>query len=128
MRRMIPVIAGGVLAGVLVNAGAQTAQEVTIEATRPVTTTEHTMPGQVPVVRASLSYTVSANGLDLATSAGTKEFERRVSEAAAAVCKELARQFPKSLTSEAECARTAKAQGMPKVRELEAAAAKSAQK
>jgi len=128
MRRMIPMIAGGVLASALVNSEAQTAQEVTIEASRPVTTAEHTLPGQVPVVHASLSYTVSAAGLDLTTPAGAKEFEKRVSDAASAVCKELARQFPASLTSEAECARTAKAQGMPKVRELEAAAAKSAQK
>jgi len=128
MKRIIPVMVGVIFASTLANTEAQTDQEVTIQASRAVTTAEHTMPGQIPVVHASLSYTVSAAGLDLATPAGVKEFEKRVTDAAAAICKELTRQFPLSRTSEAECARTAKADGMPKVRELEAAAAKSAKK
>ena len=128
MKRIIPVIVGGVLVCALTNTEAQTEPEVTIQGSRAVTTAEHTMPGQIPVVQASLSYTVSAAGLDLATPAGAKEFEKRVSDTAAAICSELTRQFPLSRTSEAECTRTAKANGMPKVRELEAAAAKSAKK
>ena len=76
----------------------------------------------LPVIDVSLRYAVSVKDLDLASSAGAAELQRRVSDAAEAACKEIARQYPAATPSDAECVKTAAARAMVRARELLVAA------
>ena len=98
--------------------------EVTVQASRVVSKMVGKTASGVPIVDISLSYGVSAKGLDLASNAGATELRRRVADAAKAACKELGRQYPDSLPNDADCAKAATDKAMVKVNEMLAAAAK----
>jgi len=112
------LVVGGALAQ---TATPEAMPTVTVESSRQVNTTIER--GRVPVVRVSLSYTVTAQGVDLTSKAGAQEFEKRVSDAAMAACKELGTKYPGSTPDDAQCAKAATADAMAKVHVLEAAAA-----
>lgn len=101
---------------------ADTPTEVVVTSSRVITTETGQMPGGTPIVAASLSYTVSAKGLDLASPDGKAKFEKAVTKAAWKACEALHRQFPGSIPPLHECVHQAKDDAMPKVRELEAQA------
>jgi UrcA family protein len=85
-------------------------------------TTQMPQGGVLPAVKVSLSYTVSAEGLDLTSPVGKAQLEKAVSDAAQKVCSELKHQHPLSTTAEQECVRQAKADALAKAHKLEAAA------
>jgi len=101
---------------------AQTPPEVVVTAARPVTEVGK-MPGGTPIVAVSLSYTVSAKGLDLSSQDGKAKFEKAVADAAQKACESLHNQFPETNPSPHDCMEQARDKAMPKVRELEAKAA-----
>jgi UrcA family protein len=78
------------------------------------------------ITQVTLSYTVSAKGLDLTSQDGKAKFEKAVSDAAYRVCQELTRQFPDGRSQQEKCEKQAKSDAMPKVHELEANAGKGA--
>ncbi len=124
--RSILVTTTGVLASAIFAASAiaQTLPEVTVQSSRTVATTiGHTDIG-IPIQNVSLSYGVSAKGLDLTTASGRQAFEKRVSDAAMDACKHLAREYPDSTTSDTECAKTATSKAMAQVHAIEDAATK----
>lgn len=126
MSRKLIKVAVGLLAGISVNAViAQDMGEVSVQASRAVKKVIGTTSSGIPIEDISLSYGVSTNGLDLASSAGAAEMQKRVAEAAKAACKELGRQYPNSTTSDADCIKGAIDKATPKVNELIAAAKKS---
>jgi len=127
MSKRLIKVAVGLLAGVAVNAVviAQEMGEVTVQASRVVKKTIGRTSSGVPIEDISLSYGVSTAGLDLASSAGAAELQKRVANAAKAACKELSRQYPESTPSDADCAKNATDKAMVKVNELIAAAKKS---
>jgi UrcA family protein len=118
--------AAALIAGVAV---AQGVPEVKVQATRVISsaisakTVGRTSSG-VPIKDITLSYGVSAEGLDLATNTGAVAFEQRVKDAAEQACKEIGRQYPDATPSDAECAKTAADKAMGPVHELIAAAEK----
>ena len=116
------VMAGGTLAQ-STTATAST-PEVTVQAARATRTTIGRTSSGIPIQDVSLSFGVSAEGLDLTTASGRQELERRVSNAAMEACTRLGRQFPHSTPSDSECARSATNNAMAQVQQLEAAAAK----
>jgi UrcA family protein len=129
--RQMRLIAATVLTSCAFIGGAlaQTSPEVVVTGSRTTEETTQKPPGGVlPISKVSLSYTVSAQGLDLTSPDGKAKLEKSVSDAAAKVCSDLKRQYPLSKTSEQECVRQAKADAMLKARELEAAAGKGAVK
>lgn len=92
-----PVLAAAVLAGVLAPAGpvfARTAQPtlrgVTVTAPRLI---GHEANG-TPIERVSMSATVSVTDLDLKTSQGVGELNKRVRDVAASLCKRLEADYP----------------------------------
>jgi UrcA family protein len=103
---------------------AQDTGDVIVQASRVNKHTVGTTSSGIPIVDLSLSYGVSAKDLDLASHAGAMELQKRVADAAMAACKELGRQYPDSLPSTDDCAKTATAKAMVRVNELLAAAAK----
>ena len=78
----------------------------------------------IPIVDVSLSYGVSAKGIDLKSHAGVMELQKRVNDAAMQACKELDRQYPDTASSATDCAKNAAAPALAKVNDLAAAAAK----
>ena len=103
---------------------AQDMGEVTVQASRVVTKTVGRTASGIPIVDVSLSYGVSTQGLDLSSRAGALELQKRVSDAALAACKELARQYPDSTPGNNDCAKAATAKAMVQVNALLAASAK----
>ncbi len=77
---------------------------------------------RAPVNEVTLSYAISAAGLDLTTDAGKADLEKRVRDAAEDVCKEIGRQYPDSTPDDAACAKAAASKAMVRVRKLVAAA------
>jgi UrcA family protein len=126
MSKTLIKIAVGLLAGVSVSAVviAQDTGEVVVQAQRVVKNTIGRTASGVPIQDISLSYGVSTKGLDLSSSAGAAELQKRVTTAAEAACKELARQYPTSKTTDAECVKGATDKAMVKVNEMIAAAKK----
>jgi len=123
MRKMI--ITAGVLAtSIAGGALAQTTPEVTVTSTRAVEKSVGKTASGIPIVDVSLSYGVSPAGLELTTSSGRAEFEKRVSDAAMEACKELSKRYPISASSDAQCAKAATDKAMTQVRQLEDAATK----
>jgi len=126
--RLVVVCAAASLIGSA--ALAQGLPEVKVVATRVVSSTisaktaGRTASG-IPIKDISLSYSVSSEGLDLATSSGALAFEQRVKGAAEQACKEIGYQHPEATPGDAECARVAADQALAKVHELVAAAVKS---
>jgi UrcA family protein len=127
MRNILVCAVAVALAATLIGAAAvaQQAADVTVQGTRIPNkkTVGHKMTG-IPIEEISLSYAVSAAGLDLTSHAGAMAFEKRVQDAAMTVCKELGKQYPDSTPNDADCAKAATDKAMVKVRELESAAAK----
>lgn len=108
---------------------AQSMQDVTVVGTRALTTKEvDRTPTGVSIMSISLSYAVGVSDLDLASSAGAAELEKRVNSAAMAACKEISRQYPKAAPGDDDCAKAAAKKAMVKAQELEAAAAKKSAK
>ncbi len=126
MKKMLIATAVGVLASSLAGAiaFAQTTTEVTVEATRVIQTTVGKTATGIPINEISLSYGVSYAGLDLASTAGAAQLEKRVKDAAMDACKELGSKYPEAAPNDQQCAKAATDKAMAKVRELEAAAAK----
>jgi UrcA family protein len=126
MRKLLIGAAAGVLVSALVSstAVAQKTEEITVEASRIVTKEVARTPTGITINSMSLSYRVSPVGLDLVSSAGAADFEKRVRDAAHAACKEISRQYPDATPSDAECAKVTADKAMVKVHELVAAAGK----
>lgn len=124
MKRMLITI--GVLATSIVAGGAlaQTTPEVTVTSTRAVEKTVGKTASGIPIVDVSLSYGVSAKGLDLTSSNGRAEFEKRVSDAAMEACQELGKRYPGSTETDAQCAKAATDKAMAQVHKVEDAATK----
>lgn len=125
--RLVAVSAAAALiAGVAV---AQGVPEVKVEATRVISsaisakTVGKTSSG-VPIQDVTLSYGVTAQGLDLSTHTGAVAFEQRVKDAAEQACKDIGRQYPDSTPGDAACAKLAADKAMVRVHELIAAAEK----
>jgi len=90
-------------------------QEVTVQAARPVTTTVGRNPTTgAPIQQVEVEHRVSYADLDLATPAGSRALEKRVSDAAAAACKELDQLYPLE-KPDAACAKRAADAAMPEV-------------
>src|SRR3974390_2256994 len=104
MSKRLISVAVGLLAGASLSAVvvAEDMGEVSVQASRVVKKVIGTTSSGVPIEDISLSYGVSTAGLDLSTSAGAAELQRRVGNAATAACKELGRQYPGSTTTDAE--------------------------
>ena len=103
---------------------AQDMGEVTVQASRVVTKTVGRTASGIPIVDVSLSYGVSTQGLDISSHAGYLELQQRVTDAAQAACKELARQYPDSTPKDNYCAKAAAAKAMVQVNALAASAPK----
>jgi UrcA family protein len=125
MKMILVSAAVGAVASLLLGqmAMAQSVDEVTIQAKRGVAAkvVGRTSSG-IPVADLSLSYDVSAAGLDLASNAGAAEFAKRVNAAALAACRQIGREYPDATPGDEECARAAASEAMVKVRTLAAAA------
>jgi UrcA family protein len=117
----------GASAAAVVSTGAvaQTMGEVTVQATRNVSTKLVGSSSGIPIKEVSLSYGVSTAGLDLATVAGAEELDKRINDAALAACKEVGRQYPKSTPGDAECTEAAAKKAMVTAHELVHAANKA---
>jgi UrcA family protein len=105
---------------------AQNMEEITVQGTRSLKTEVVDRTHTIPIVDVSLGYGVSTAGLDLATTTGVAELDKRVHEAAMAACKEIGRQYPDSTPTDEVCAKRAADKAMVKVREAAAAASKGA--
>src|SRR6266478_5652548 len=117
MKIAMSAIASFLLGGVAVT---KKNEEVKVLAKRGVMTTKpigYTSIG-VHIVDVSLSYSVSAGGLDLNASSGAAELEKRVNNAVWAACKEISRNYPDANPDNAECAKAAMDKAMVRVREL----------
>jgi len=109
---------------------AQGVPEVKVQATRVINTaisakTVGRTSSGVPIKEITLSYGVSAEGLDLSTNTGATAFEQRVKDAAEQACKDISHQYPDATPGDAQCAKTAADAAMPRVHELVAAAEKT---
>ena len=124
MKRMMITI--GVLATSIVAGGAlaQTTPEVTVTSTKAVEKMAGKTYTGVPIVDVSLSYGVSTKGIDLTSSNGRAEFEKRVSDAATEACQELGKRYPGSTPTDAQCAKAATEKAMAQVHQVEDAATK----
>lgn len=110
---MLAAASVGVIAGA---AGAQNVSEVTVEGTRIVAgKVVGPSSSTVPVTDVSISYDVSAAGLDLASRAGIMELQKRVKDAAESACKELSTRYPAGTPNEMECVKAAVEKAMAKV-------------
>jgi UrcA family protein len=121
MQTALPIL---ISCAVIGSVSAQTLPEIVVTSSRTVATETGQMPGGTPIVRVSLSYTVSAKGMDLSSQDGKAKFEKAVGDAALKACDAIHNQFPETNPSVQECAQQAKDKAMPKVHELEAKAAK----
>jgi len=123
----IPIrLAAGALAATLVGSMAvsQPIPEIVVLGTRTVKThLEKDALTPTPLYKTlSLSYSLSIADLDLKTSDGAAALEKRVNDAAIAVCAEIGRQYPESGPDDATCAKLAAKKAMVKARALIAAA------
>jgi UrcA family protein len=107
--RTITTLAAIVAVGAIGTATAadQKIEQVRVEASKIVSTKAGSTYSGIPVKNISLSYEVSLDDLDLATSAGLIAAEKRVNNAAAAACKEINKQEPLAPPADESCAKTA---------------------
>jgi len=127
----IKVVAASAAAALIAGAAlAQGVPEVKVQATRVISsaitakTVGRTSSG-VPIKDITLSYGVTAEGLDLSTNTGALAFEQRVRDAAEQACKDISQQYPDATPSDAACAKAAADQAMVRVHELVSAAEKT---
>jgi UrcA family protein len=128
MKRILTIAGVGLFAIALVSstAIAQKAEDVTVQASRVVNTkTAGYTSSRVPITDVSLTYRVNLADLDLASSAGATQLEKRVNDAAQEACKELGRLYQNATPSDAECAKLARDKAMVDVRQVLAAARKT---
>lgn len=126
VRLALAAVAGAFISSV---GFAQNLEAVTVQGTRvPSTKTIGHGTTGIPIEEVSLSYAVSTAGLDLVSHAGALALEKRLQDAATAVCRELGKQYPDSTPNDADCAKAAAGKALARAHELEAAAAKNAAK
>jgi UrcA family protein len=122
------------VASLAVACGARAAEpmtEVLVEAPKLVRTGERAPPIGAPIDIAAVTYRVSYADLNLATSAGAKTLEERVTEAAQRACKQLenaAGPNALSVPGDPPCLKTAVDAAMKKAREAIAAAESKARR
>jgi len=121
MRKTPVMAAAAVLAvvGIAGGAFAQTTPEVVVTTQKAVEKDVGRTSSGVPIREISLTYIVSAAGLDPTSHSGALELEKRVNDAALDACKELGSRYPNSTPSDAQCARDAANKAMAQVRKLE---------
>jgi UrcA family protein len=124
MAKVVTGIAVGLFAATLASSVvvAQQTEEVSVQASRILAKQAGRDPAGIPIMNVSLSYGVSYAGLDLVSSAGVVELEKRVNYAALKACEEINRQYPTGAPSIEKCAKAAVEKAMVKVDELVAAA------
>jgi len=94
-------------------------EEIVVTGRRIITRTVSRTPVGATLNEMTLSYRISYDDLDLRSSAGRSELERRVNDAALAACKEIGRVYPLAEPNDAECARIARSRAMYRVHEIE---------
>jgi UrcA family protein len=106
MKKILISAAAGLFAAALIGsiAVAEDVETVVVEASRAVNAKDvsHTSSG-VPITDVSLVYRVKVSDIDLTSSAGAIEAEKRVHDAAEQACKKLGRMYPDATPSDAEC-------------------------
>lgn len=117
--RVVAGLAGCAVAGGLAT-GAK-ADEVTVTGSRFQETPVGINYTGVPIKDVSLSATVSVADLDLASSAGRAELDRRILAAARTACSEIKGMYPVSQPEGNACARQAADKSMSRLRKLIAA-------
>ena len=102
---------------------AQNAKEVNIQAQRVINekVIAH-ITGGGKIIELTLSYPVNFSDLDITSTSGARELEKRVQDAARAACAEIGSKYPSATPSDAVCAQKAAAKAMGDVRKLVAAA------
>jgi len=107
VKKILISAAAGLFTAALVGsiAVAQVIDTVTVEASRAVSTKVGYTSSRVPISEVSLTYRVSISDLDLASSEGALEVEKRVHETAQDACKKLGRMYRDAKPSDAECAK-----------------------
>jgi UrcA family protein len=124
MAKVVARVAVGLFAAALASSVvvAQQTEEVSVQASRIFAKQAGRDPAGIPIMNISLSYGVSYAGLDLVSSAGVVELEKRVNDAALKACEEINHQYPVSVESNTKCAKEAVDKAMVKVHDLVAAA------
>jgi len=117
--RVVAGLIGCAVAGGLTT-GAQ-ADEVTVTGSRFQATPVGINYTGIPIKDVSLSATVSVADLDLATSAGRVELDRRIVAAARMACGEIKDMYPVSQPEGNACVRAATDKSMSRLRKLMAA-------
>jgi len=126
MKTMLVQLGIGLLAAALTGGSvyAQEPEGVTVTGSRVAKETIGSSTIGAPIEQISLSYRVSYSDLDLTTSGGKAELDKRVRVAADAACKEVGRLYPDAKPGDAACVKAAVDAAMVQVRDVEAAAAK----
>jgi UrcA family protein len=124
MKTFIMIVVAGAAASGFASgtAAAQSAEGVTVTVSRSVETRVGTNYSGLPIKDVSLSYAVNLKDIDLASTAGAGELDKRVNDAARAACKDISRLYPISKPDDTACAKAAVDRAMPRIRELVAAA------
>ena len=101
---------------------AQNAKEVNIQAQRVINekVIAH-ITGGGKIIELTLSYPVNFSDLDITSTSGARELEKRVQEAARAACAEIGSKYPHATPSDAVCAQKAAAKAMSEVLKIVAA-------
>ena len=121
---MVAAVACGL---VMSAAFAQDVAEIKVLGSRTTVKVKPGMNGVTPAPlykTLELSYGVSAGDLDLKSDSGAAALEKRVNDAAVALCEEMGRQYPDSTPDDATCAKQASKRAMAQVRALTAKARK----
>jgi UrcA family protein len=124
MAKVVTGVAVGLFAAALASGvvAAQQPEEVSVQASRILAKQAGRDPVGIPIINVSLAYGVSYAGLDLVSSAGVVELEKRVNDAAQKACDEINRQYPTGTPGNEKCTKAAVDKAMVKVYELIAAA------
>jgi UrcA family protein len=123
-KKLVAALAGALATSFVAGAALAATPEIIVEVTRATKTPVEKSASGVEISNVAVSYRVSTEGLDLATTAGAQELEKRIAASAANACKELSRQYPLLTTpSDAECTKQATDKAMVKAKEMETAAA-----
>jgi UrcA family protein len=96
---------------------ANESDRIGIEASRIISRPAGRTSAGLPLEEVWLNERVSTAGLDLRTSAGLGEMEKRINTAAVYACHEIGQRYPLAEQSDAACARAAARPAIAKVRE-----------
>lgn len=121
-------VAAAVLTFIGSFAVAQELKEITVQATRALTTKTVGRDASTgaSIIDVSLSYRVKIDDLDLASNYGPIQLEKRIRDVATSACQEIGRKYPNSTPSDQACIQNAVDKAMVKAHELEAVAKASA--